>query len=77
MRRQRRTIVPDPSVARAADLIGRNFSAKRPTTKDVGGITYLPINGGKFCNLATVIGLASRHLAGCAIALASVVGVRF
>ncbi|GGS18946.1 hypothetical protein GCM10010269_67470 [Streptomyces humidus] len=36
--------------------------------KYVGDITYLPIDGGKFCYLATVIDLASRRLAGWAIA---------
>jgi transposase InsO family protein len=36
-------------------------------TKYVGAITYLPLAGGKFLYLATVIDLASRRLAGCAI----------
>ncbi|WP_406053740.1 DDE-type integrase/transposase/recombinase [Streptomyces sp. NBC_01077] len=37
-------------------------------TKYVGDITYLPLDGGKFCCLATVINLASRRLTGWAIA---------
>ncbi|MGW7386439.1 DDE-type integrase/transposase/recombinase [Streptomyces sp. NPDC054794] len=37
-------------------------------TKYVGDITYLPLAGGKFLYLATVIDLASRRLAGWAIA---------
>lgn len=68
LRRRHRTTVPDPAAARAPDLIGRDFTATAPNTKYVGDITYLPIEGGKFCYLATVIDLASRRLAGWAIA---------
>ncbi|MFF1257617.1 MULTISPECIES: IS3 family transposase [unclassified Streptomyces] len=68
LRRRHRTTVPDPAAAKAPDLIGRDFTAQRPNTKYVGDITYLPIEGGKFCYLATVIDLASRRLAGWAIA---------
>ncbi|GAA2964253.1 hypothetical protein GCM10010518_58600 [Kitasatospora cinereorecta] len=68
LRRRHRTTVPDPTAAKAPDLIGRDFSAEKPNTKYVGDITYLPIDGGKFCYLATVIDLASRRLAGWAIA---------
>ncbi|MGW7280957.1 IS3 family transposase [Streptomyces sp. NPDC054844] len=68
LRRRHRTTVPDPSAAKAPDLIGRDFSAERPNTKYVGDITYLPLDGGRFCYLATVIDLASRRLAGWAIA---------
>ncbi|MGW6950185.1 IS3 family transposase [Streptomyces xanthophaeus] len=68
LRRRHRTTVPDPAAARAPDLIGRDFTAEHPNTKYVGDITYLPIDGGKFCYLATVIDLASRRLAGWAIA---------
>ncbi|WP_330321388.1 IS3 family transposase (plasmid) [Streptomyces clavifer] len=68
LRRRHRTTVPDPAAAKAPDLIGRDFSAERPNTKYVGDITYLPIDGGNFCYLATVIDLASRRLAGWAIA---------
>ncbi|MFJ2420574.1 IS3 family transposase [Streptomyces brevispora] len=68
LRRRHRTTVPDPAAAKAPDLIGRDFTAPAPNTKYVGDITYLPIDGGKFCYLATVIDLASRRLAGWAIA---------
>ncbi|MGC5397948.1 IS3 family transposase [Streptomyces sp. DT20] len=68
LRRRHRTTVPDPAAAKARDLIGRDFTAGQPNTKYVGDITYLPIEGGKFCYLATVIDLASRRLAGWAIA---------
>ncbi len=63
-----RTAPPDPAAAKAPDLIGRDFNAERPNTKYVGDITYLPLDGGKFCYLATVIDLASRRVAGWAIA---------
>lgn len=39
-----------------------------PDTKYVGDITCLPLGGGKFCYPAAVIDLASRRLAGWAIA---------
>ncbi|MCF2131678.1 IS3 family transposase [Strepomyces sp. STD 3.1] len=68
LRRRHRTTVPGPAAAKAPDLIGRDFTAQAPNTKYVGDITYLPIGGGKFCYLATVIDLASRRLAGWAIA---------
>ncbi|WP_372478470.1 IS3 family transposase [Streptomyces daghestanicus] len=68
LRRRHRTTVPDPAAAKAPDLIGRDFTAQAPNTKYVGDITYLPIEGGKFCYLATVIDLASRRLAGWAFA---------
>ncbi|MEU3206276.1 IS3 family transposase [Streptomyces cyaneofuscatus] len=68
LRRRHRTTVPDPAAAKAPDLISRDFTADRPNTKYVGDITYLPLEGGKFCYLATVIDLASRRLAGWAIA---------
>jgi transposase InsO family protein len=68
LRRPRRTTVADPAAAKAPDLLGRDFSAAEVNTKYVGDITYLPVGGGKFCYLATVIDLASRRLAGWAIA---------
>ncbi len=68
LRPRHRTTVPDPAGDKAPDLIGRDFTAAEPNTKYVGDITYLPIEGGKFCYLATVIDLASRRLAGWAIA---------
>ncbi|MFJ5561767.1 IS3 family transposase [Streptomyces sp. NPDC093250] len=68
LRRRHRTTVADPAAAKAPDLIGRDFTAREPNTKYVGDITYLPLDGGKFLYLATVIDLASRRLAGWAIA---------
>ncbi|MGW6681184.1 IS3 family transposase [[Kitasatospora] papulosa] len=68
LRRRHRTTVSDPGAAKAPDLIGRDFTADKPNTKYVGDITYLPIDGGKFCYVATVIDLASRRLARWAIA---------
>ncbi|MYU23179.1 hypothetical protein [Streptomyces sp. SID8352] len=49
MRRRHRTTVPDPVAAKAPDLLGRDFTADKPNTEYVGDITYLPIDGGKFC----------------------------
>ncbi len=68
LRRRHRTTVADLAAAKAPDLIGRDFTASEPNTKYVGDITYLPLDGGKFLYLATVIDLASRRLAGWAIA---------
>jgi transposase InsO family protein len=68
LRRRHRTTVPDPAAAKAEDLIDRDFTASEPNTKYVGDITYIPLDGGKFLYLATVIDLASRRLAGWAIA---------
>jgi transposase InsO family protein len=68
LRRKHRTTIADPAAARAADLIGRDFTSAAVNTKYVGDITYLPLAGGKFLYLATVIDLASRRLAGWAIA---------
>ncbi|MFW3476832.1 IS3 family transposase [Streptomyces microflavus] len=67
LRRRHRTTIPGPAAAKAPDLIGRDFTPDKPNTKYVGDITYLPIEGGRFCYLATVIDLASRRLAGWAI----------
>ncbi|GAB1334335.1 IS3 family transposase [Streptomyces sp. E-15] len=55
LRRRHRTTITDPAAAKAPDLIGRDFTAGEPNTKHVGDITYLPVDGGKFLYLATVI----------------------
>jgi transposase InsO family protein len=68
LRRKHRTTIADPAAAKAADLIGRDFTATEPNTKYVGDITYLPVTGAKPLYLATVIDLCSRRLAGWAIA---------
>lgn len=57
-----------PGRGKAPDLIGREFTATKPNTSYVGDITYLPLEGGRFLYLATVIDLTSRRLTGWAIA---------
>ncbi|MFE7438040.1 IS3 family transposase [Streptomyces tendae] len=64
LRRRHRTTIPDPAAARAPDLTGHDLTAAEPNTKYVGDITYLPLDGGKVCYLATVIDLPSRRPAG-------------
>lgn len=68
LRRRHRTTVADQTAAKAPDLIDRDFTAAAVNRKYVGDITYLPVSGAKPLCLATVIGLASRRLAGWAIA---------
>ncbi|MFI0859607.1 IS3 family transposase [Streptomyces smyrnaeus] len=68
LRRRHRTTIADPAAAKAPDLIGRDFTASEPNMKYVGDLTYLPVDGGKFLYLATVIDLASRRLVGWAFA---------
>ncbi|MFC8015393.1 IS3 family transposase [Streptomyces cinereoruber] len=57
----------DIKAAPAPDLIGRNFTADKPGTKLVGGITYLPTLEG-WLYLATVLDLATREIIGYAMA---------
>jgi transposase InsO family protein len=68
LRRRHRTTIADPAAAKAADLIGRDFTAPTVNSRYVGDITYLPVGERRFLYLATVIDLASRRLAGYAIA---------
>jgi transposase InsO family protein len=68
LRRRHRTTIADPAAMRVPDLIGRDFTASEPNRRYVGDITYLPLEGGTFLYLATVIDLASRRPAGWAIA---------
>lgn len=68
LRRKVRTTVPEPSHQKVPDLIKRDFTAAEPNRRYVGDITYLPIAGGEFLYLATVIDLCSRRLAGWSIA---------
>jgi transposase InsO family protein len=68
LRRGHRTTLGDPAAVKASDLLGRDFTARRPNTRYVGDITYLPIADGTFCYLATVMDLCSRRLVGWAIA---------
>ncbi|MFD3565907.1 IS3 family transposase [Streptomyces sp. NPDC058667] len=68
LRRRHRTTFADQTASKAPDLIGRDFTAVAVNTKYVGDITYLPVSGARPLYLATVIDLASRRLAGWAIA---------
>jgi transposase InsO family protein len=68
LRRRVQTTIADPAAAKAADLIGRDFTANTINQRYVGDITYLPIGERGFLYLATVIDLHSRRLAGWAIA---------
>jgi transposase InsO family protein len=68
LRRRVRTTVPEPSDAKAPDLLRRDFTAATPNTKYVGDITYLPLADGRNLYLATVIDCCSRRLAGWAVA---------
>ncbi|MFF4836957.1 IS3 family transposase [Streptomyces sp. NPDC001315] len=68
LRKKVRTTVPEPSATPVPDLLRRDFTAQAPNTKYVGDITYLPIGGGQFLYLATVLDLCSKRLAGWSIA---------
>lgn len=71
VRLRRRRPAPPPEDADSAavpDRLGRDFTATALNTRYVGDITYLPIEGGSFLYLATVIDLYSRRLSGWAIA---------
>ncbi len=68
LRRRVRTTVPEPSDAKAPDLLKRDFTAEQPNRKYVGDITYLPLADGTNLYLATVIDCCSRRLAGWAVA---------
>lgn len=68
LRKKVRTTIPEPSATPVPDLLRRDFTAQAPNTKYVGDITYLPIGGGQFLYLATVLDLHSKRLAGWSIA---------
>lgn len=68
LRKKIRTTIPEPSATPVPDLLRRDFTARAPNTKYVGDITYLPIGGGQFLYLATVLDLCSKRLAGWSIA---------
>lgn len=52
-----RTTVPGPGEQPVPDLVERDFTAERVNSRYVGDITYLPVEGGRFLYLATVIDL--------------------
>lgn len=58
------TTVPDPEAASVPDRLGRAFTADGLGEKYVGGLTYLPIAGGEFLYLTSVIDLWSRRVVG-------------
>ncbi|MEV0495452.1 IS3 family transposase [Streptomyces atratus] len=68
LRKKVRTTIPEPSATPVPDLLRRDFAAQAPNTKYVGDITYLPIGGGQFLYLATVLDLHSKRLAAWSIA---------
>ncbi|GED83240.1 hypothetical protein TNCT6_03250 [Streptomyces sp. 6-11-2] len=68
LRKKVRTTIPEPSATPVPDLLQRDFTATTPNTRYVGDITYLPVGGGQFLYLATVLDLSSRRLAGWSIA---------
>ncbi len=67
LRKKVRTTIPEPS-ATPSRTCWRDFTATTPNTKYMGDITYLPIGGGQFLYLATVLDLRSKRLAGWSIA---------
>ncbi|MFJ8159193.1 IS3 family transposase [Streptomyces sp. NPDC094468] len=68
LRRRVRTTVPDPATSPVADLFQRDFTASGPGRKYMGDITYLPLAGGEFLYLATVLDCFSRRVVGWSIA---------
>lgn len=68
LRRRVRTTVPDPASSPVEDLFQRDFTAAEPGRKYMGNITYLPLAGGKFPYLATVLDCFSRKIVGWSIA---------
>jgi putative transposase len=67
-RRKRRGLTrPDRKASPSPDLVGRDFTAAEPGTKLVSDISYLPTPAG-WWYLATVIDLATREVAGYAMA---------
>ncbi|TDD40267.1 IS3 family transposase [Saccharopolyspora elongata] len=67
-RRRKRTTIPDAAAPPVADLVGRDFAARGLDQRWCGDITYLPIAGGEYLYLATVIDICSRRLIGWSIA---------
>ena len=68
-RRWKRTTIPDRAASRGADLIRRDFTADagKLNARWCGDITYIPTGEG-WLYLATVIDIASRRIAGYAMA---------
>ncbi|MGV4985751.1 IS3 family transposase [Streptomyces sp. NRAIS4] len=68
LRRRVRTTVVDPASPLVPDLFRRDFTAPEPNLKYMGDITYLPLAGGEFLYLATVLDCFSRKVVGWSIA---------
>ncbi|WP_239150605.1 IS3 family transposase [Streptomyces sp. SID13588] len=68
LRRRVRTTIPDPATSPVSDLFQRDFTATEPGLKYMGDITYLPLQGGEFLYLATVLDCFSRKVVGWSIA---------
>jgi hypothetical protein len=68
LRRRVRTTLPDPAASQVPDLFQRDFTATEPGRKYMGDITYLPLAGGEFLYLATVLDCFSRKVVGWSIA---------
>ncbi|MGW0087144.1 IS3 family transposase [Streptomyces sp. NPDC003393] len=68
LRRRVRTTVPGPAASQVPDLFQRDFTATEPGRKYMGDITYLPLAGGDFLYLATVLDCFSRKVVGWSIA---------
>jgi transposase InsO family protein len=66
--RRHGTTIPDFAAQAVLDLLRRNFSASAPDRAWIGDITYLPLVGGKFRYLATVIDVCSCRLLGWSMA---------
>ncbi len=58
--RGHRTTVSDPAAHEAPDLIGRDFTATAPNTKDVGDITYEDV--GPLVVLVVTVATARKFL---------------
>ena len=68
LRRRVRTTIADPAAQQVPDLFRRDFTATEPGRKYMGDITYLPLAGGQFLYLATVLDCFSRKVVGWSIA---------
>ncbi|GAA3597300.1 IS3 family transposase [Streptomyces osmaniensis] len=68
LRRRVRTTAPDPAATLVPDLFQRDFTSPEPGWKYMGDITYLPLAGGEFLYLATVLDCFSRRVVGWSIA---------
>ncbi len=68
-RRRKRifTTIPDPDAVRAPDLVNRNFTADRPDTLWVTGITYVPTRS-EMAYVCFIVDAFSRRIVGWRVA---------